>query len=74
MIFYYCALFLAFVVLLYFNYKNDYKRIERYYFNQNKRLYYLLRAVHFILIASIILNARFILYSYTHNIFEKYNK
>lgn len=71
MLFYYCSLCLAVVVLLYFNYKNDYKRIERYYFKENRRLYYLLRAAHFILLASIVLNARYILYSYSEKILNK---
>lgn len=64
MIFYYCSLFIGLVILLYFQYKNDYQRIERYYFKQNRRLYYVLRAVHFILIASIIVNIRYVLYKY----------
>ena len=72
MLFYYCSLFLAVVVLLYFNYKNDYKRIERYYFKENKKLYYVLRAAHFILLASIVLNARYILYSYAGKIIHKH--
>ncbi len=71
MIFYYCSLFLAVVVLLYFNYKNDYKRIERYYFKENRKLYYVLRAAHFILLASIVLNARYMLYWYANKILHK---
>jgi hypothetical protein len=70
MLFYYCSLFLAVVVLLYFNYKNDYKRIERHYFKENRKLYYLLRASHFILLASIIVNARYVLYSYAESIMK----
>lgn len=64
MIFYYCSLFIAGVILLYFQYKNDYQRIERYYFKNNRRLYYVLRAVHFILIASIIVNIRYVFHTY----------
>jgi hypothetical protein len=70
MIFYYCSLFLAAVVLLYYNYKNDYKRIERYYFKENRKLYFVLRAAHFILLASIVLNVRYILYSYASKILK----
>lgn len=70
MLFYYCSLFLAVVVLLYFNYKNDYKRIERYYFKENRKLYYMLRAAHFILLVSIIMNARYVLYSYAQKVMK----
>jgi hypothetical protein len=71
MLFYYCSLFLAVVVLLYFNYKNDYKRIERHYFKENRKLYYLLRTAHFILLASIVINARYILYTYAEKVLNK---
>ena len=73
MIFYYCSLFIAAVVLLYFKYKNDYQRIERYYFNHNRRLYIVLRAVHFFLLASILLNIRFVVYKYADALRKKYN-
>jgi hypothetical protein len=70
MLFYYCSLSLAVVVLLYYNYKNDYRRIERYYFKENRKLYFVLRAAHFILLASIVLNARYILYSYADKVLK----
>ena len=70
MLFYYCSLFLAAIVLLYYNYKNDYKRIERHYFKENRKLYFVLRAAHFILLASIVLNVRYILYSYAGKVLK----
>ena len=73
MIFYYCSLFLGVVVLLYFKYKNDYQRIERYYFKHNRRLYIVLRAAHFILLATILLNIRFYIYKYAEALRKKYN-
>jgi hypothetical protein len=73
MFFYYCSLFLAAVVLLYFSYQNDYQRIERYYFKNNRNLYYLLRATHFVLIMSIVLNVRYLVYKYVDTLKAKYN-
>lgn len=70
--FYYCTLFLAMVMLLYFSYKNDYQRIERYYFKNNRKLYYVLRATHFILLASIILNIRYVVYQYAGELLNNY--
>ncbi len=72
MMFYYCILFIAGVMLIYYSYQNDYQRIERYYFRNNRRLYYVLRAVHFILLASIILNVRYIVYEYAYDFLNKY--
>lgn len=68
---YYCILFIAAVMLAYYSYKNDYQRIERYYYKNNRRLYYVLRAAHFILLASIILNVRYIVYEYAYAFLEK---
>ncbi len=74
MMFYYCTLFIAAVMLIYYSYKNDYQRIERYYFKYNRKLYYVLRAVHFILLASIILNVRFVIYEYAYEFLRKYQQ
>lgn len=71
MMLYYCILFIAAVMLAYYSYKNDYQRIERYYYKNNRRLYYVLRAAHFILLASIILNVRYIVYEYAYAFLEK---
>lgn len=59
-------------MLVYYSYKNDYQRIERYYFKNNRKLYYVLRATHFVLLASIILNVRFVVYSYAGEFLEQY--
>jgi hypothetical protein len=72
--FYYCILFIAAVMLIYYSYKNDYQRIERYYFKNNRRLYYVLRATHFILLASIILNVRYVVYEYAYDFLKKYQQ
>jgi hypothetical protein len=72
--FYYCILFIAAVMLIYYSYKNDYQRIERYYFKNNRRLYYVLRATHFILLASIILNVRYVIYEYAYEFLRKYQQ
>jgi hypothetical protein len=74
MLFYYCTLFLATVMLIYYSYKNDYQRIERYYFKHNRRLYYVLRATHFILLASIILNIRYVVYEYADDLLKSLKK
>lgn len=74
MMFYYCTLFIAAVMLAYYSYKNDYQRIERYYFKNNRKLYYVLRAVHFILLASIILNVRYVVYEYAYDFLRKYKQ
>lgn len=74
MMFYYCVLFIAAIMLIYYSYKNDYQRIERYYFKNNRRLYYVLRGAHFILLASIILNIRHIVYEYAYDFLKKYKK
>jgi hypothetical protein len=71
---YYCILFIAAVMLIYYSYKNDYQRIERYYFKNNRRLYYVLRATHFILLASIILNVRYVVYEYAYEFLRKYQQ
>jgi hypothetical protein len=73
MLFYYCTLFIAAILLIYYSYKNDYQRIERYYFKNNRRLYYVLRATHFILLASIILNVRYVIYKYAADFLKKHN-
>jgi hypothetical protein len=70
--FYYCTLFIAAVMLAYYSYKNDYQRIERYYFKHDRKLYYVLRAVHFILLASIILNVRYVVYEYAYELLRKF--
>ncbi len=59
-------------MLVYYSYKNDYQRIERYYFKNNRKLYYVLRATHFVLLASIILNVRYVVYSYAGKFLEQY--
>ena len=74
MLFYYCSLFIGGVMLLYFMYKNDYQRIERYYFKKDRKLYYVLRACHFILLMAIVLNIRFIIYEYAHELLRKMSK
>lgn len=74
MMLYYCTLFIAAIMLIYYSYKNDYQRIERYYFKNNRRLYYVLRAVHFILLASIILNVRYVIYEYAYDFLKKYQQ
>lgn len=44
--------------LVYFFYKNENRKIERYYFKHNKYLYALLAFINFILIIAIIANSR----------------
>ncbi len=61
-------------MLMYYSYKNDYQRIERYYFKENRKLYYVLRATHFILLASIIINIRFVVYKYAGEFLKKYQR
>lgn len=72
MLFYYCSLFLGIAILLYFMYKNDYQRIERYYFKNNRKLYYVLRACHFVLIVSIAWSIRIAVYRYAQQTLKKY--
>lgn len=74
MIFYYCSLFVGSVILLYFMYKNNYQRIERYYFKKDRKMYYLLRACHFILLMAIVLNIRFVIYNYAFDFLKQYKK
>jgi hypothetical protein len=74
MLFYYCSLFIAGVILLYFMYKNDYQRVERYYFKKDRKLYYVLRACHFVLLMAIILNIRYVIYSYAHEFLKKFQR
>jgi hypothetical protein len=61
--FYYFSLAFAVVVLIYYKWKNDYRRIERWYFKTNRRMYYLLQACYFILLVAVILFARYFVYS-----------
>lgn len=74
MLFYYCSLFIGGVILLYFMYKNDYQRVERYYFKKDRKLYYVLRACHFVLLMAIVLNIRYVIYSYAHELLDKFQR
>lgn len=62
--FYYFSLAFAVVILLYYKWKNDYRCIERYYFKNNRRAFYLLQACYFTLLVAVILFARYCVYSY----------
>lgn len=72
--FFYCSLFLGTAILLYFMYKNDYQRIERYYFKNDRKLFYVLRACHFVLIVSIVWIIRTLVYRYAKQALENYKK
>lgn len=51
------------VLLLYYHFKIDpYKKIERFYFKHNKIEYGLFKASYFIIIASFVLNLRYIVH------------
>lgn len=73
LLFYYYSLLLAIVVLLYYTYSNSYQRIERYYFKNDRKLYYLLQGMYFILVGAIVLNIRYLVYSFAEQIKKKYN-
>lgn len=50
------------IALLYFYFHNENRRIERYYFYNNKYLFALLAFANFILIISAVMNFKFIFY------------
>lgn len=62
--FYYFSLAFAVVILLYYKWKNDYRRIERYYFKTNRSAFYLLQACYFTLLVAVVLFVRYCVYSY----------
>jgi hypothetical protein len=62
--FYYFTIAFAVVILLYFKWKNDYRRIERWYFKNNRHMYYLLQACYFTLLVAVLLFTRYFIYTY----------
>jgi uncharacterized membrane protein HdeD (DUF308 family) len=50
------------VCLIVFYFQNKYKRIERWYYYQNKYLYILLELCYYLLFISFVFNARFMVY------------
>ena len=55
---------LGVIGLAYFIYYNDYRRIERYYYNNDRKLFVLLEVSMLIVVASILFNVRHIVMSY----------
>lgn len=49
------------IILLYYLYHNKNRKIERFYFKHNLLLFALLQFVQFLLIVSVVMNARFII-------------
>lgn len=49
------------ISLLYYAYKNDNRRIERFYYKHNLLLFALLAFVQFLLIAGLFLNVRYMI-------------
>ena len=64
MISYILILFITIVAILIFHYNNSYRKIERYYFNNDKSLFLLLELCIFILAISFIYHIRFLIIDY----------
>lgn len=65
MIYIYISIFIiisAIISLLYYYYHNVDRKIERYFFTNHKHLFALLIFANFILIISLVLNFKFLLY------------
>lgn len=68
---YYITLAIALIVFIYYKWNNDYLRIERYYFKEDKKRYYLLKASYFIVIVGIFVSIRCIVYEYAADLYKK---
>lgn len=61
---YYITLVIALIVFIYYKWNNDYLRIERYYFKEDRTRYYILKAAYFVVIIGIVISIRCIVYDY----------
>lgn len=59
------------VCLLIFYFQNKYKRIERWYYYQNKYLYILLELCYYLLFISFVFNARYMVYEIIKHLIRK---
>lgn len=55
---------LSFIPLFYYYHHNKNRQIERYFFKEQKLLFALLTFVNFLLIISIVLNLKFIIFKF----------
>lgn len=60
--------------LLIFSHYNKYKRIERYFYNNNKNLYIVIKICYNVLFISMVFNIRFVVYEIIKNISQKHFK
>jgi hypothetical protein len=74
MIYYYITLLFALSIFLYYKWHNDYSRIERYYFKEDKKKYYALKVAYLIIVMAIVINTRFIIYRYAAVLHENLKK
>ena len=68
---YYITLLFALSIFSYYKWNNDYLRIERYYFKEDKKKYYLLKVAYLVIVMAIVINARFIIYQYAAILHKK---
>jgi hypothetical protein len=54
----------SFIPLFYYYHHNKNRQIERYYFKEHKLLFALLTFINFLLIISIVLNLKFIIFKF----------
>jgi hypothetical protein len=58
--------------LLYFYYHNKNRRIERYLLKNDRKLFLLLQFAYFILVISLVFNARYVVYQFAELVKVKY--
>jgi hypothetical protein len=62
------------ITILVFNHYNEYKRIERFFYNHNKYMYIVLEFTYYILFISMVFNIRFIAYEVIKHLSLKHLK
>lgn len=65
------SILLAAIALIAFAKINEYKRVERFYYNHNQALYLLLTLSYYVLYISLVINGRFLVIELFKLVFTK---